>query len=387
MRNLTYLILAMLWLSVSNIGYGQGSSFRSSDAELNSISEAATSKMQQLEVGGIIPNYLHISAEQAMLDSHASEAYSGYLDKISQSQGEDGRFAIAPFVAVSEEGEYFDLATAAVVVPWYRYLYGGDDGAIRSSYQMMRLWMASYRSAAKSCSRGDSPEAKESLASIYYYGMLTIMRDISGEIGRKEDKGNFTHLANMAKEEFNRYQVKGGGVVVGDNSITTLSLALYHDILAPQNRDLALRRLISSVKDIEGALNIDIDGIKALLSILSESQEHELAFEVAKKLAREGEEILYVINGWLFSYVAGIRSSIDGAGFRSAIIKPTPLGGVDLVEATARSQYGDIISLCEKRDDGYYYATFTIPTGVTATIILPNGFEERVGEGTYHRTW
>lgn len=389
MRTLLYLISALLWLSVTGNSYAQQFSFRSSDAELNSIYEASREKMQEL-TSGSMPIYMQIASEQAMLEDSVADIYSAYIEQIKLSQGEDGGISVAPFMDRESENEYFDLAVGTIFAPWYRYIYGGDDSALRSSYQMMRLWLSRYRNASRETygnGEDDNMVSKYSLSSIYYYGALSIMRDIAKEIGRKEDAGNFTHLANVAKEEFNRSLVKGGGASIGDNSTTTLALAHYYDILTPQNRDLSLRRLISGVKDRE--LNIGIHGVKALLTTLSDNQEHELAYSIVKELfnSDDSSKLLYVVNGWLYRYVVGIRATLDGAGFRSVIIEPMPLEDIANVEASVSTPYGDIISFWERRDDGYYYATFTIPTGCAATIILPNGFEERVGDGVYHRTW
>lgn len=78
---------------------------------------------------------------------------------------------------------------------------------------------------------------------------------------------------------------------------------------------------------------------------------------------------------WLFSYCAGIRPLKPG--FDEILIKPYVGGTLTFAEAEYNSVKGKIISAW-KRNENKYKFDITIPDGVKARIVLPNGNEQEV---------
>ncbi len=84
---------------------------------------------------------------------------------------------------------------------------------------------------------------------------------------------------------------------------------------------------------------------------------------------------------WLFRDCAGIRPLEPG--FKKIQIKPIPGGSLTYARAEYESCQGNIISEW-KIDNGRFSLEVTIPEGIPAEIIMPNGEKHNVVGGCYH---
>lgn len=103
------------------------------------------------------------------------------------------------------------------------------------------------------------------------------------------------------------------------------------------------------------------------------------------------------IGEWLYRVVAGIELDPAAPGYRHAILRPQPGGGLSYARAALDTLYGQLVSDW-KLENGVLEYTVTVPPNTSATVHLPcdghttmngdvvHGLTHRVGAGTYHFT-
>jgi len=77
------------------------------------------------------------------------------------------------------------------------------------------------------------------------------------------------------------------------------------------------------------------------------------------------------VSEWLYRWLAGIRPDPEYPGFEKFIIAPSLPAGLDHVNCTYHSPYGEIVSNWKNDGKGNTVYEITIPAGSNATINLP----------------
>ncbi|MBZ0282059.1 MAG: glycoside hydrolase family 78 protein [Anaerolineae bacterium] len=100
------------------------------------------------------------------------------------------------------------------------------------------------------------------------------------------------------------------------------------------------------------------------------------------------------IGAWLYNTVAGIETDPAVPGYKHAILRPQPGGGLTFARAKLDTMYGMLASEWKFEDEGFIY-NVVVPPNTTATVHLPcegiitlngntvNGLVHEVGAGTY----
>ena len=83
---------------------------------------------------------------------------------------------------------------------------------------------------------------------------------------------------------------------------------------------------------------------------------------------------------WHYAYVAGIRQQPGSIGWKNVLIAPSP-GQLRNASASFQSPSGKL-DVQWKRTDNSFSMTVTIPKGVEATAILPDGTRRTLKAGT-----
>jgi hypothetical protein len=83
---------------------------------------------------------------------------------------------------------------------------------------------------------------------------------------------------------------------------------------------------------------------------------------------------------WHYAYVAGIRQQPGSIGWKKVLIAPSP-GQLRSATASFQSPAGKI-DVQWKRTDNSFTMTVTIPKGIEATAILPDGTQRALKAGT-----
>ena len=77
------------------------------------------------------------------------------------------------------------------------------------------------------------------------------------------------------------------------------------------------------------------------------------------------------IGEWLYRYVAGIKSDEHQPGFRMVHIEPQPGPGLDWVEASLETMYGQVASSWHRLAEGEMEIRVHIPVNTRGTVRLP----------------
>jgi alpha-L-rhamnosidase len=89
---------------------------------------------------------------------------------------------------------------------------------------------------------------------------------------------------------------------------------------------------------------------------------------------------LGAVDAWMFKTIGGINS--DGAGYKNIIIQPKVIGGLTCCRRSYISVYGEIVCDWKVVDDTMHLKV-QIPCNTSATVILPDGSQQKVGSGRY----
>ena len=84
------------------------------------------------------------------------------------------------------------------------------------------------------------------------------------------------------------------------------------------------------------------------------------------------------IGAWFYKGLGGIYPDSNAPGFKHIQLKPYFPKGLDSFHARHTSPYGDIISEWTKKGKKIHYKV-TIPSGSTATLVLPAGWNSKQG--------
>jgi alpha-L-rhamnosidase len=84
------------------------------------------------------------------------------------------------------------------------------------------------------------------------------------------------------------------------------------------------------------------------------------------------------VSEWYYRWLAGIRPDPKHPGFKEFTLTPTIPDGLEYVNATYHSPYGEIVSNWRKEHSGNYRYEMTIPEGSMANVELPISIKNEV---------
>ena len=86
------------------------------------------------------------------------------------------------------------------------------------------------------------------------------------------------------------------------------------------------------------------------------------------------------VSEWMFRYIGGIEVDEENPGFKHFVLKPVPdtrsfrpqgQEKITSCKAVYNSQYGDIVSDWQIKDDGRIAYNIEVPVNTTATVYIP----------------
>ena len=195
---------------------------------------------------------------------------------------------------------------------------------------------------------------------------------------------------------------------------TAITLILCFELCLPEEREALTEKLCELIKDYGNRMSCGFLGAPYLLHTLSECGEHDVAYTLF--FQNQNPSWLYSVdhgattiwehwNGikedgsfwstamnsfnhyaygsvaeWMYGTVAGIKQT--DVGYKSIRLAPVPDKRLGFVRCAIESVSGRIESHWYYTSDKIIFE-FTVPAGVTADIVLPNGYTETVGGGSY----
>jgi alpha-L-rhamnosidase len=307
----------------------------------------------------------------------------------------------APYVGI----EYCGLSweSAFLTTQYYLYLYYNDVELVREMYDFNKNWM---EKAARIHPEGwvDSglgdhesliPVPVELTGTSHYLQCAGIMQEFASVMNDSEAEREYAQLAlkikSRLKEEF-----WNKPVTEKINRQTLFATLLYYDIVPKEETGTAIDSLLNAIEQAPaGHFTTGIFGTKYILEVLSKYVSPEKVFQIVNStefpgwgfMIGNGATTLWEtwkesdnvysnchpmfgsVSEWFYRWLGGIQPDPEYPGFEKFRLTPAVPEGLNHVNCTYHSPYGEIGSSWEKENGTCTYR-FEIPAGTTAGVNL-----------------
>jgi alpha-L-rhamnosidase len=350
--------------------------------------------------------------------------YAKWLNDIEQSQTEEGAI---PDVAPAFWNYYSDNVTwpgTYILVAEMLHKQYGDMNSVVKHYPSMKKWMSYIKDKymkdfiVTKDKYGDwcvPPESLELIrsrdsmrttdgaliATATYYHLLGAMKKFASLINEKNDVKQFDQLMQNIQIAFNRKFYNPQTKAYDNNTVTANLLPLYFGVTPEKEREAVFNNIYNKIK-IQDHMHIStgVIGTQWLMRGLSEFDHPDIAYTLASNktypswgyMVEQGATTIWELwNGntadpqmnsqnhvmllgdiliWLYENTAGIRSDEQDVAFKRIIMKPEQIDGLDFVNATYRSLYGEIKSNWKRIADAFEW-NISVPANTSAIVYLP----------------
>ena len=315
----------------------------------------------------------------------------------------------APFTGIQYCGISWE--SAFITTQYYLYLYYNDTEIIKELYELDKKWMDKAARihpdgiVNKGLSDHESmePVPVQLTGTAHYLQCARIMQIFASVMGDSENEKRYADLAeklkNIVKTEF-----WDKPVTAKINRQTLFSTLLYHGIIPDDDLNAAKDSLLKAVQNgPAGHFNTGIFGTKYVLETLSENTSPENVFNIVNSTTFPGwgfmidngattiwetwkesdntfsncHPMFGTVTEWFYRWLAGIRPDPENPGFKKFIINPSTPEGLEFVNCTYNSPFGEIVSNW-KRQPGDIQYEITIPAKSSANVILPIGQSQKI---------
>ncbi|THF76888.1 alpha-L-rhamnosidase [Cohnella fermenti] len=337
----------------------------------------------------------HLACEQALFNFDMRDAYIKWLDDLVDCQLPGGRI---PCIAPTSTWGYDRLFAgpawdaALFVIPWQLYRYTGDVDCLRRYHEPMARYVDYLQSILEDgiCRNGlgdwsappnAAPFPRESLLTAYSYCMADLYGRISGLLQDKMNERKGSELAAAIRVAF-----RSRFVGMPCESQTFYAIMLYFDLVAGEEKDYALKRLLETIEQERGHLVGGIFCAKMLLDVLTEHGHIELAYRIASQEDFPGwgymtklcagtlgenwfggssmnHPMFSEIGAWYYKALAGFRIDDRQPGFRHIRIAPYSPADIGRFSAWHRTPFGRLELGWDEEN-----LILTLPQGITATF-------------------
>jgi alpha-L-rhamnosidase len=362
-----------------------------------------------------------------------SRLYAKWLDDIGDAQKENGSL---PDIAPTLWYRYSDDVTypsAFILIPGMLRRQFGDTVSISKHYPAMKKWMLylwdTYQEndLVLKDTYGDWCVPPESIhliwsqdpdritsggliAAAYYYHCLGLMSDYANRLGRPEDAAKFDGIAQKLLTAFNRKFYNAETKSYSNNTVTANLLPLSFNMVPEQDRQAVFQNIRKRLKEFNDHVNSGIIGGMWLMRGLSDNGAPDLAYKLATNttypgwgyMVKQGATTIWELwNGdaanpmmnsgnhqmllgdlliWYYEYLAGIKTDDKEVAFKKIIMNPVFPAGLDYVNASLNTRYGEVKSAW-KKSAGKLSWNISIPPNTAAEITLPATNIRQITEG------
>lgn len=309
----------------------------------------------------------------------------------------------APFVGIQYCGISWE--SAFLISQYYLYLYYNDTDIIKELYALDKQWMEKVARIHPEGVIDQGLSDHESLEPVpvqltgtcHYLQCARIMETFAAVVGDQENEKKYGQLADklkkLVKAEFWDKPVKNE-----INRQTLFATLLYHEIVPNNELAAAKDSLLNAVqKGPAGHFNTGIFGTKYVLETLSEHVSAEAVFEIVNSAEFPGwgfmidqgatsiwetwkesddtysncHPMFGTVTEWYYRWLGGIRLDPKHPGFKEFVLAPSTPVGLESVNCTYQSPYGQIVSNWRRETSGSYQYEMTIPPGSAARVTVP----------------
>jgi alpha-L-rhamnosidase len=357
-----------------------------------------------------------LSAEQVLLNFNPVSAYEKWLKDIRDVQRGSGQLpGIVPTGGWGfnwGSGPAWD--SVLILIPWYIYLYCGDQSVLEDLYENMKKYVEFMTSMAEDgicnfglgdwCPPVGGPEAFKSPTAVtdtaYYYLDTMILAETASLLGRKEDHSSFAALAASIRKAFRKEFLDTETGLVKGNCQTSTSCALYQGMINPEEQSRVLEKLVEQIEAANRHIDCGILGAKYVMHVITDLGRADLAYAMATQTdfpgwghwIAQGATTLWEtwagdsslnhhmfsdISAWFYKGLAGINPDTREPGFKHILLKPNPVEGLGWVNASHESAYGMIVCNWKVEKDEFSIHV-EVPVNCHATLYMPLRYSGRV---------
>jgi len=320
-----------------------------------------------------------------------------------------------------------DWGSALVFIPWDTYLHSGDSRLLERNYSSMRQWTLHLESRATDgivhSGLGDwcKPEITgliekpprfyaqvvPMLSTACYFRCAKIMADTAILLGHKQDAERFGKLTEQIRAAFIREFYSATPSMAPDQTIH--AIAVNWGLLPPEMHAAAGKALAGLVEKADYHFMTGVFGSPSLWPVLVTQGHQSTAWKALqngtlpslKHLAKQGATTFWEVwpgpqnpkdvakpysrsmshpfqagfVSWFFSGLGGIAPDPANPGFRSILLDPQMIDGLEWVNCEFNSPMGAIKSSW-KRDGKSLRWEIAIPPGATAAVRVPGRIKD-----------
>ncbi|MDT0169023.1 family 78 glycoside hydrolase catalytic domain [Pseudarthrobacter sp. BRE9] len=323
---------------------------------------------------------------------------------------------------------------ASVWVPWALWEAYGDLGVLRNQFESMAahsrrvegllsssgLWDSGFQFGdwLDPDAAPDQPWAAKAdtgvVATACMYRTARITAQAAGLLAKPDDEAYFEALAARVRASFAEHYVAADGTIRSDCT-TVYALAIAFDVLAtPELREFAGNRLAELVRDNGYRVSTGFAGTPFITHALTDTGHMDEAYRL---LLEEGcpswlypvtmgattvwerwdsmlpdgtinpgemtsfnHYALGAVADWMHKAIGGIRPLAPG--YAKVLVAPQPGDGIDWARTSLKTPHGEVRAEW-RLDGGAFRLEATVPDGVAADVVLPDGERHTVGGGTH----
>lgn len=376
---------------------------------------------------------VQVFVKTAAINYDVEKFFMKWLKDLAVDQFPDGAVTmVVPSLNKSHTGDRGRISAAwgdaATICPWEIYMAYGNQDVLKNQFTSMKKWVDYIHLCGEEeflwiggdhygdWLGMDSEEGsyvgatdKDYIASAFFKYSTYLVICAGKIIG--EDVSDYERLYENIKKAFKfKFTING---VPNQNTQTAYALALCFDLV--DDRVKTAKKLNDLVKEKNG-LTTGFVGTPYLLYALSDNGYTKTAYDLL--LNEENPSWLYSVNkgattmwehwdgikedgtfwskdmnsfnhyaygavySWMFNVAGGISPKADGAGYSKVKIEPHTDIRLGFLKTYIDTKFGRISSYWYHKDDKVCFE-FSIPQGVEAEIILPNGVSHSVTGGMY----
>jgi len=301
-------------------------------------------------------------------------------------------------------------ACAGIICPWTIHQVYGDTRLLEKHYDAMARYMEACgkdglggrkaQTWGDWLAPGDRPPT-ELISAAYFAYTSKLMADMARALGKTDDAAKYDKQFQDIRAHFQKSFVEPDGKIKSDLQ-TAYCMALYYDLLTPEQRKQAEPHLVERIKKDNYHLTSGFLGIPILLPTLTEMGRSDLAYRILQNTTYpswgysidQGATTIWerwnsyskdkgfgdvsmnsfnhyslgAVGEWMFRSLLGIET--DGAGFKKILMKPELGEGITWAKGHYDSIRGRIGSDWKIEDSAFDWK-ITIPPNSTATVFVP----------------
>jgi alpha-L-rhamnosidase len=306
---------------------------------------------------------------------------------------------------------------SGVLVPWHLYEWYGNAEVLAIAFESMHRFVDYLSSQAKNGvitsnlgdwydyghGKGDGPSqwtpAEVSATATWALGAKTVAA-AAAVLGKREEEVKYQALFDQIRQTFQRNFYDSTTKTVRNNGSCQAgnSLALTIGLVPENDRPKVLQGIVDDLERRDWQQTVGEVTQVLFLRALAEGGRNDVLHRVYSRESRgsygfmvrqglttlpeswdarpgTGNSMNHFMLGhlmeWQYAYVAGIRQQAGSVGWKRVLIAPNP-GGLTSASATFASPAGRII-VDWRKVSGEFVMNVTVPGGVDAEALLPNG--------------